>query len=101
MAIMIKGMEMPKNCVDCRFHKSLYCTLTDICTNSGQGCPLIELPPHGRLIDADALFKTAKEHHDLYYGATNQADKARRDECLQMMCDINDAPTVIEASEVE
>lgn len=53
--IYIKGMEMPKNCVDCRFHKSIYCTLTDICTNTAQGCPLISVPDHGRLIDADAL----------------------------------------------
>ena len=47
-----------------------------------------------RLIDADALFAVVKGHHDLYKGATNPADKARRDECLQVMCDINDAPTI-------
>jgi len=47
-----------------------------------------------RMIDADALFAVVKGHHDLYNGATNPADKARRDECLQVMCDINDAPTV-------
>lgn len=47
-----------------------------------------------RLIDADALLAVVKGHHDLYKGATNPADKARRDECLQVMCDINDAPTV-------
>lgn len=47
-----------------------------------------------RLIDADALFAVVKGHHDLYMGATNPTDKARRDECLQVMCDINDAPTI-------
>ena len=47
-----------------------------------------------RLIDADALFAIVQGHHDLYKGATNPADKARRDECLQVMCDINDAPTI-------
>lgn len=47
-----------------------------------------------RLIDANALFAVVKGHHDLYNGATNPADKARRDECLQVMCDINDAPTI-------
>lgn len=47
-----------------------------------------------RMIDADALFAVVQGHHDLYKGATNPADKARRDECLQMMCDINDAPTI-------
>jgi hypothetical protein len=47
-----------------------------------------------RLIDADALFEVVRRHHDLYKGVTNPADKARRDECLQVMCDINDAPTI-------
>lgn len=47
-----------------------------------------------RMIDADALFAVVKGHHDLYKGAINPADKARRDECLQMMCDITDAPTI-------
>ena len=47
-----------------------------------------------RLIDADALFEVEKRHHDLYRDATSQTDKARRDEYLQVMCDINDAPTV-------
>ena len=47
-----------------------------------------------RQIDGDALFAVVRGHHDLYKGATNPADKARRDECLQVMCDINDAPTI-------
>lgn len=47
-----------------------------------------------RAIDGDALYKVVQGHHDLYNGATNHADKARRDELLQVMCDINDAPTV-------
>jgi hypothetical protein len=46
------------------------------------------------LIDADALFAVVKGHHDLYNGATNPTDKARRDENLQVMCDITDAPTI-------
>ena len=47
-----------------------------------------------RLIDADALFAVVKGHHDLYNGATNPTDKARRDENLQVMCDITDAPII-------
>lgn len=47
-----------------------------------------------RPIDADALFAVVKGHHDLYNGATNPTDKARRDENLQVMCDITDAPTI-------
>lgn len=55
MSILINGMEMPTSCLNCRFHKSIYCTLTDICTNTAQGCPLTPVPPHGDLIDADKL----------------------------------------------
>ena len=57
-----------------------------------------EVPTEGGLtmrpIDGDALFAVVRGHHDLYKGATNPADKARRDECLQVMCDINDTPTI-------
>lgn len=47
-----------------------------------------------RLIDANALFEVASRHHDFFRNATRPTDKARRDEYLQVMCDINDAPTV-------
>ena len=61
---------------------------------------VVEVPePHGRLIDADKLYSVIKRHHDLFNGATIASDKARRDENLQVMCDIVDAPTVIEAEE--
>lgn len=73
MAILIKGMEMPKNCDRC-FIKPGYCPAiikrmksdvpgyTWIPANyRHEDCPLIEvLEPHGRLIDADALAKDLK-----------------------------------------
>lgn len=33
---------------------------TDIMKERAKNCPLVELPPHGRLIDADALLKEAE-----------------------------------------
>ena len=63
MSILIKGMTMPQNCIEC----PCYNDEIDICNITSQpiaiedwhkrkaDCPLIELPPHGRLIDADAL----------------------------------------------
>ena len=68
MAVLIKGMEMPKSCERC-FIKPGYCPAiikrmksdvpgyTWIPANyRHEDCPLIEVPePHGRLIDADAL----------------------------------------------
>ena len=57
MSILIKGMEMPKSCYECRFAFDGMCIANrgrkDVgITNS---CPLIEVPKHGRLIDAEAL----------------------------------------------
>lgn len=66
MSIYIKGMEMPKRCDDCEFHQSGYpdwCDLSIRARDLGRTdvrpawCPLVEVPPHGRLIDADALCK--------------------------------------------
>jgi len=72
MSILIKGMEMPENCFECPCcrHDSVdgikaeQCNLTldvfdanyfERWNSRAQNCPLIELPPHGRLIDADKL----------------------------------------------
>ena len=61
MSVLIKGMKMP-NCYNC--------TLESICSrwakhdvewqkqNRDEDCPLIEIPPHGRLVDADALLES-------------------------------------------
>jgi len=66
--ILIKGMDMPKNCSKCRFwctcnllneYKDYESILRDerIGKNGTrhEGCPLVEVKPHGRCIDADAL----------------------------------------------
>ncbi|MBO5967317.1 MAG: hypothetical protein J6S14_02330 [Clostridia bacterium] len=66
MGIYIKGMEMPTRCEDCFCYRNnaefdyAYCCISDV-NVLGHGnarlnnCPLIPVPPHGRLIDADAL----------------------------------------------
>ncbi len=62
MSILIKGMEMPQNCCECPInlylckhgyeyliqHRELYDKRAD-------DCPLVSVPPHGDLIDRDAL----------------------------------------------
>ena len=65
MSIIIKGMDMPKNCFQCSFNDGIYCCLIDndtealipkMPTDRLKDCPLIEIPtPHGRLIDMDEL----------------------------------------------
>ena len=62
MSVLIKGMEMPTDCHNCPlgFGGGCYCgTSADeyMCPDHGRSewCPLVLVPPHGRLIDADAL----------------------------------------------
>ena len=76
MSILIKGMDMPKSCSDCgqfrwsKFLQSDVCRIEEVIGGDGlfkfedEGiakrppwCPLVGIPPHGRLIDADALIQ--------------------------------------------
>ena len=82
MSILIKGMEMPTSCRAC--HLKMNCDdcegrecvcvplhqkigylddlLVDKCRDD---CPLIEVPPHGDLIDRDALPMGRVEWEDI------------------------------------
>ena len=66
MGLYIDGMDIPKTCDYCFLERDRYCFLTgkidhrpewrrEIAEGRAGYCPLKELPPHGRLIDADAL----------------------------------------------
>ena len=63
MSILIPGMEMPDKCGHCRFANAFDCTVTGsfISTHSIRqpDCPLVPVPPHGRLVDADEFLKRA------------------------------------------
>lgn len=91
MSVLIKGMEMPKDgCKDCIFVNRKWCG--DICPFLKRGvtgnverggfqtdCPLVSVPPHGRLIDGDvaeAISFTAEdaEGRDFYDGILYAAD---------------------------
>lgn len=120
MSILIKGMEMPKSCHDCRFcgwsnfWQAYDCHMTknhalllfngektniDSKTRNGRAdnCPLVPVPPHGRLGDLDALDvvlqNEAKPFGYAVYecGITDGLALAR--ECVET------APTVIQAEE--
>ena len=76
MSVLIKGMEMPKSC-PCKIigvGYDLFCSFAygvparvqeynECCENGTKPdwCPLIEVPPHGRLIDADELLNAIKK----------------------------------------
>lgn len=70
MTILIKGAKMPESCKDCPlcagiplgselvYHKCLPLDRLASKRSRRGECPLVEVPtPHGRLIDADAIFE--------------------------------------------
>ena len=67
MGVYIKGMEMPESCWRCCLSQlyekprdMLVCEITheEVLRHKIDGnCPLVPVPPHGRLIDADALIE--------------------------------------------
>lgn len=109
MSIIIKGMEMPKDCNNCKFFNDNYdyptCSVTDHSRGynwnpRGQrmpDCPLVEVPKHGRLIDADELCEALIKRW-------NTADKNAERIISEVMADVvtpivTRAPTIIEAEE--
>ena len=96
MAIYIKGVELPTNCLICPFTEKddrmgTICYFTNIVAlNIGRqkDCPLTEVPePHGRLIDAD---KAIEDYAN--YGISHPYDAYDLEEIM------TDSPTVIERS---
>lgn len=102
--VLIKNMMMPKSC-PCELvgvGYDLHCTFVygvpsrtreyyECCEKETRPdwCPLIEVPPHGRLIDADALIREA-------------VVKFYVTDYFSHICEmIDNAPTVIEAEESE
>lgn len=85
MGVYVKGMEMPKTCDDC-FLPLRYCP--HAMKPNGE-CPLIPVPPHGRMIDADAFLALVNDSKIL-------SDFLK---CIISPL-IRGEPTVIEAEEV-
>ena len=54
MNVIVKGMQMPTNCGNCPFRLA-WCRERIYMVTRPQRCPLIELPDHGRLVDADEM----------------------------------------------
>ena len=113
MSVLIRGMKMPINCMLCPFcveeadpANGEMCvvtgTLMSPCTRERlDNCPIVPVPPHGRLIDADAFTKDECNNCD-------GACEALPCDCLNceancrcdFIKDVADAPTIIEAEEV-
>ena len=54
-SVLIKNMEMPERCGQCILRCD--CKQRIYMEQRPKGCPLVEIPPHGRLIDADKLVR--------------------------------------------
>lgn len=112
--IYIKNMEMPKNCEKCLGFERCYtrglfdpigwCHIagTELLNpNPPTDCPLVPVPPHGRLGDLDALARQV-EHERFHHTHTDGlAARHHVAEYGHFLKAISDAPTVIEAEEVE
>lgn len=103
MSIIIKYMEMPKSCYTCRLlYEGVTNNCSPLCLAGGflideeemidmtdKRCPLVEVPPHGRLIDADELKNDIHYTDDFYETPFVWWD------------DILESPTVIHADKKE
>lgn len=105
MSVLIKGMKMPISCWACPMSHPqfngmetvLFCELLVKEAEEDDGrlknCPIIEVPPHGRLIDADQIINAI--YHDYEEGGATVEAKPI-DELLSEMCN-ETVPTIIEA----
>ena len=79
MSILIRGMKKPKNCDECpikawedEWYVCPFSGVTTLSIGCQDSCPLVEIPPHGRLIDADAferkvMFGDEEDLQDVIY----------------------------------
>ena len=107
--LIIKGAEMPRFCYICpcdipypSYGKSVCGVTGEETTQYGEkrreDCPLVEIPPHGRLIDADEFIKghcnlCDGKCENTYCDCLSCEDTMRCD----MIRDFADAPTVLPA----
>ena len=103
--MILIDMKMPDCCYRCpacsylswwcdAMNKSLVHAISDE-TGRAEWCPIKELPPHGRLVDADALKRSIYDYAD----AIGISNMFYFDEVIQSA--FENAPTIIPASEEE
>ena len=105
MSILIKGAKMPKSCIFCPcLDKDLQiCEVLkrdiDIFEDKLPDCPLVDIPPHGKLIDKDALMENIEETYCTPCPHDGDYDYCKACSIDDAMDAIEDAPTVIESEE--
>lgn len=114
MGVYIKGMEMPKSCYACMFfsqsnhwNRNDEADILSYCKRTGEktwenvngylpNCPLVPVPPHGRIGDLDRL---AKEVEDM--GKEFPPDSIGAERYRLFAEFIKTAPTITPADPVE
>lgn len=118
MDILVRGVEMPKNCAECKFFAWNYgtgqhCAVDDRITfhatlndfdvgyERNGDCPLVPVPPHGDLIDRGIL--RAEMYHEAFETDTpmQKWDSGCWIRYKMFENAIEDAPTIIPAEEDE
>lgn len=112
MSILIKGMEIPKSCKDCKVYEPMdngcwgfFCALAGKCLGEKEDilsdgrdadCPLVPVPEHGRLIDADA-FVNKHFTNNYIVNAMTASKNELSTALLNIPLVMNNAPTIIPA----
>lgn len=110
--ILIKGMEMPTSCGECKAfvcykqwagdRGDCFCGITKSDAKAktmNADCPLIPVPDHGRLIDADKLEAWCDEQAQIEWNKS--AGTTWANAYLEFGGNVYDAPTIIPAEEGE
>lgn len=102
MSLLIKGMEMPKyGCDHCFLRTGNYCGMIEKDeavveyarkNERHPDCPLVPVPPHGELIEADKIYNAVEQRYKMSSGIEHRCYR----ELLDLICE---APTIIEAED--
>ena len=113
MGIYIPGMEMPKSCSVCRLFGEYGCPFIGAVgyaltrRERSEDCPLVPVPAHGRLVDADDFSEEMKKRQDAAWewrgDAKDEMTAARADAVLSFLSEVkltlDKLPTVIPKEE--
>ena len=107
MSVLIKGMKMPSKCIRCPVNLYGRCLVNDDKDVSEatadavryKDCPLVPVPPHGRLISADELIEFIENRYEITW--KDDYEGGVKDACVDILEKISTMPTVIPASEKE
>lgn len=99
MSVLIRGMEIPTSCRACLYSRTDirnvdWCVLTE--KDLPCECPIIPVPKHGRLVDADVLTELCRDMQSIEWNKhTAPYSWAYAYEDFENV--ILDAPTIVPA----